>query len=76
MSNESNVFYQTYYLFVSGTGFIMTANVRVYDQLREPGHFCIELQLLLLIGQGQPYSLKTKLYMRAQAETAIGYTRC
>jgi hypothetical protein len=54
----------------------VAANVRVYDQLREPGHFCIELQLLLLVGQGQPYSMKTKLYKFAQAHTAIVYTRC
>jgi hypothetical protein len=54
----------------------ITYNVRVYDQLREPGHFCIELQPLLLVGQGQPYLLKTKLNMLAQAHTAIGYTRC
>ena len=51
-------------------------NDRVYDQLRKPGHFCIELQMLLLVGQGQPYLLKTKLCMLAQAHTAIGYTRC
>jgi hypothetical protein len=51
-------------------------NVRVYDQLRESGHFCSELQLLLLVGQGQPYSLETKLFMLAQAHTAIDYTRC
>ncbi len=27
--------------------FVITANVRVYDQLRVPCHFCIEIQLLL-----------------------------
>jgi hypothetical protein len=54
----------------------MTANVRVYDQLRETGHFWIEILMLLLVCQGQPFSLKTKLYMLAQAHTAIGYTRC
>jgi hypothetical protein len=55
---------------------IFTPNVRVYDQLRVPCHFCIELQLLLLVGQGKPYSLKTKFYMLEPAHTAIGYTRC
>jgi hypothetical protein len=53
----------------------MNHNVCVYE-LREPGHICIELQLLLIFGQGQPYLLKTKLHMFAQALTAIDYTRC
>jgi hypothetical protein len=48
----------------------------VYDHLREPGHSCIKIQKLLLGGQGQPYSLKTKLFMLAQEPAAIDSRRC
>jgi len=53
----------------------MFANVRVYE---------LRFSVLLLYldtytfknRPGQTYSLKTKLYLHAQALTAIGYTRC
>jgi len=62
--------------YFAGMSFNIAHNVRVYEQLREPGHICIQIHLPLKVGHGQPYSLETKLYMLAQAQTAIAYTRC
>jgi hypothetical protein len=49
-------------------------NVRMYDQLRVPCHFCIDIKSLLKIEQSKPYSLKKKLHLLTQANTAIEYT--
>jgi hypothetical protein len=69
-------FMNCFFHFTNDESGYIKANVRVYDHLRVPCHFCIEIQLLLKISKGQLYSLKTKLYMLAQAYTAIGYTCC
>jgi hypothetical protein len=48
----------------------------VYDQVREPEYFCIEIQMIPGVGYGQLYSLETELYLLAHVLTAIEFTRC